>query len=395
MASLTRITSHIDKDAPSCRVFGKHPLSIRVNQIKNERYQFSNYTPKHKRQIAALRSRVFGGTVEQNLNYIEWKYARNPYLDKPHLYVALHQGKVVGVQAMYGNAWIVAGMNRLCVIPCGADFIVDEDHRGQGLGTKLLNFKIKEIANEIYDVAMELSANISSRSVFAKAGFKRIATYETFLSGDAAKPSPFSRALKKISKGFFKTRPNDCLAKFDAWAKESHGNIYGASNARILEMSQLVSHAQRSEESYHLRDEVYYRWRLKNPLAHYRYIYHENDGSLDGYLIIQVPVAGHRATIIDWESSTDEIWCKLVAAAVESGAKPLAIVSPGYTDYQMTELKRRNFVSAVENTAPDRPGPGIYLKTLDSNDHQDNCNKLGDLIANNKLNMRIIASDAF
>ena len=357
-------------------------------------YHFEEYSPEHKSQVATLRSKTWGGGIEFSTRYFEWKYEQNPYLAKPHFYVAIHEGKVVAMRGFYGSRWQARDRSDSLLIPIGGDLAVDPEHRRRRLASKMIANITPHMTAKGYRYLMNLSANPSSRDLQIKSGYPRVAPYHTFQRGN---PSTrlLARVFRRVRKSLVGRRDQAPFERFDTWAANARGSITGASEPRVSEMGELVLRCAEKLRIRLVRDATYYRWRFLNPSSQYRFIFCDDNGGLTGFLALQSPKGGGSATIVDWEASTTDIWIELVAAAIDSNAKPLRITSTTFTKSQMQSLQDLGFAPMVERDNKGIPAPGMLLHI--SPEHAANEPRFGGLqpLDANSWDIRMIASDAF
>jgi GNAT superfamily N-acetyltransferase len=369
-------------------------------------YRFEEYSPEYKAQIAALRSRTWGGDLAFSIDYFEWKYEQNPYLTEPHFYVALHEEAVVGMRGFYGSRWQAGQESESWLIPIGGDLAVDLDHRRHKVAARMLAFITEDMARKGYAYLMNLSANTSSRRLQIQSKYPRVAPFRTFQRGKPRttllargyrriQRTLLARGYRRIQRTLIRHRSVVPFRRFDNWAANSRGPIIGASAPRISEMGELVLRCGDKSRIHLVRDAAFYQWRFMNPACDYRFIFFEDSRSLEGFLVLQSPKAGGWTTIIDWEASTPAIWTELVAAAIKSNAKQLKITSTAFTDGQIQSLQSLGFEPLVEPDSTDNPAPGMLLHI--SSDHDADDPDVGGLrvLDANSWDIRMIASDAY
>lgn len=357
-------------------------------------YRVTEYSPRFKDQIAALRCRVFGGTQAFAVKYFTWKYEQNPYLkEQPLFYIALHEGNVVGMLGAYGSQWRAGRSQKSWIIPCSAEFAVDPDHQRHGLGQQLSAYKSEDTARKGYKYSMHLSANRSSLRLQPKLQFERVATYHSFQRG--IERTLLARGRRKLKRLIGSRQIETPFRNFDIWAAQSSGSIIGALEPRISEMSDLVSRYCSESATRHARDTCFYRWRFADPSSVYRFIFYVQGGSMAGFFVLHQSTSGGRTTIVDWETSTQVAWSKLLHAVAESNAQNLVITSTAFSEGQTQTLLRMGFESVhVLNTATN-PAPGIFLWELANNSTVNGDLDFRGSPSSSKLDVRMICSDAF
>ena len=363
-------------------------------------YQFLEYVPEFKTQIAELRGRTFGGDTSFNTKYFEWKYEQNPYLVEPSFYVVLCGGQVVATRGFYGNQWHAGHKGKALIIPTSGDLAVDVDHRRSGLGYRMQVFATEKMVEKGHPMLMNLSANNASRKLQMRSGYQRVARYNTFQRGSlprqGAMRSLASRAYRRLKRTIGVNIARTPFRKFDAWAAQTKPPIVGSTQPRYAEMSALVSRSSEGSEIKLMRDETFYRWRLSNPAANYRFIYYESDdGDLNGFVILQQSRVSQRTTIIDWEFAEPSAWINVAAAAIESKLANIVLTSTHFSDYRKRALADLGFRMETPPDTVDIPAPGMLLHAPVS--HSGAEAQLGGsrVFDADSWDIRMIASDAF
>ena len=339
-------------------------------------YELAAYTPELQAQLVALRCAAFGGTLASTRAHLQWKYEENPYLDQPLLHVALFEGRVVGMRGWYGSRWRVGGDPRAWTIPCGADFVVDQSHRGRGLASRLLTHSLEGPAAKGYEYVFSLSANQTTRLLQFRCGWKRVAPYHTWGRGERPQPAMtnrpdvrrypnvFARAQRRAARMLGDWRVQPPFHWFDAWASRLDGPLVATAAPRVQEMATLASRYHDQSRIHQVRDETFYGWRFRNPLSEYRFVFHTQHGDLDGFVVLQQPQSGGVVTIVDWAVPTPGVWSALLGAVADSGADSIQITSTLFTDEQAGILERLAFSPIVQPDTRTRPAPGLYLQAV-------------------------------
>ena len=360
-------------------------------------YEFVKYSPSFKAQVVSLRSRVFGGTESFNAAYFEWKYEQNPYLGQPHLCLALDNGRVIGMRGAYGCRWGVGGAAGSIVIPSGGDFAVDVEHRGRGLGPKILVNQLKFLAAEGFKYVFSMSAGRTTRLLQLRCRWKRAATYQTWCRERTnSRPSLFVRGRRKLRRILRGRSPDTPFRRFDSWAATASGSLHGTSEALIAEMSKLVGRCGKDSRIEQVRDASYYQWRLAFPQTadSYRFIFYEQGGSVEGFFVLLRPTSNVPLKIIDWATSSPSIWAELVHATVDNNHEPIEIACTAFSPEQVRLLSQLDFKLIVEPDSRINPAPGVFLRALPDPERDEWSLGGNPLFDENSWNMRMIFSDA-
>jgi GNAT superfamily N-acetyltransferase len=359
-------------------------------------------------QIVDLRSRAFGRPRALTAAYLEWKYEQNPYLDDPILHLALADGRVVGMRGTYGSQWQF-GSAGSWVIPAAGDFAVDRDHRGRWVAQQLAAFAQEDLTARGYDYIFSTSANLTSRLLRIRSGWRQAAAYQTFRRGDfpqsitprrqgtRRRPILLTRVVRRVRNKLrnWNTHVPVPFERFDEWAAHVDCPFVATAIPRLSQMCELVSRCSDPSRIRHVRDERFYEWRLRDPRCHYRFIFYEQIAGPGGFFILQQYARGPVVTIVDWATSTPEVWTKLLHAAVGSNIERLQIASTTFSQAQEQSLLLSGFELLVELDTRTHPAPGILIDAL-SNPDKKNWTLGGQrLLDPDRWDMRMIYSDQF
>jgi GNAT superfamily N-acetyltransferase/acyl carrier protein len=352
-------------------------------------YEIIRYSPTYKPQVADLRSRVFGGTPAFNAAYLDWKYEQNPYIEEPIFHLAIRAGAVVGMRALYGSQWQCGAGS--WIIPSGAEFAIDPDHRGRWLDGDLVAAAEEDLASRGYDILITSSATVTTRRLRMRAGWKRAAVYQTYHH----RPNLLTRAFRRGRRMLRNRIDHVPFKRFDEWATRARGPCVGTSTPRISQMSGLVSQYSDSSRIQHVRDGRFYEWRLKDPRCHYRFVFYEQGSEPEGFFTLHQFASGGAVTVVDWAVSSADVWTKLLNAVVESNIQSLQISSTRFSEAQIQSLRQSRFELAVEPDTHSHPAPGIFVYSLSNTDPDQWALGGQKLLDPDHWDMRMIYSDYF
>ena len=299
-------------------------------------YQLGLAAPDLMDQVARLRQQFWGGTRADNLAYLKWRYLTNPYLTDPLIYLAFHEGRVVGMRAFYATSWMVHGLDEPQILPCGTDTGIAEEHRDKGLFAELTDFAIAGLIDRGFPYVINLSATPANlvTSVMTM-GWRKVGSFEPLIrsttspsevgaaveTGTAASTSnPLAQRLKRatwlrrlvrqtrtIQRNAFAGNP---FSDFDAYLRRSTENASVAVTAepRPRAMAKLAKRFDDPQRLHHVRDETFFSWRYRNPLATSRfspYLVHRRFLFLGGsdaraYAVLQAHPGNHLVNLVDW-----------------------------------------------------------------------------------------------
>lgn len=288
-------------------------------------YEIVKYSPEFKSRVAKLREHLQSPDVTLNAAYLEWKYGRNPYMDSPLIYIALHEGQVVGMRGMWGAKWQIGCPSQTLVGPCAGDLAIDPAHRDQGLFTKIMEVALKDLAARGYTYVFNLGAGPATYFGSLMTGWRSAGPLQT--AHRRTEEGTIHRRLHRyISRRlpFFspaeKHDPFCSLDKNGALRRGEAGtNVDIVRNPRPQAMAELVERIGNDGRIRHVRDQQYFEWRFQNPLSAYRFLYWQG-ARLEGYLVLRTSVYPHRfaegISIVDWEAANLQVWADLLQAAV-------------------------------------------------------------------------------
>ncbi len=305
-------------------------------------YEIVRYSRALMPQLAELRSSVWGRSRADNLAYLNWKYEQNPYLDEPVLHVALAAGRAVGMRGIFGTRWQF-GSSRSLVIPEAADFIIDRDHRGRWLDQRLVEFGRQELAEKGYPFLICTNAQPAMRHLRMIAGARRAAAYQNYCHGEFSPPvesryeasdrrmNLLMRARHCVGRKLRRLKKIVTFQQFDKWAASAERPFVATTTAPLGQVSELAAQFRDSAPIQHLRDERFYRWKLRNPHSDYRFLFYQRGTSPAGFLLLQQNVLGGATSIVDWATSTTDIWVELLRAVVSCKIDRLNIAATRFS----------------------------------------------------------------
>lgn len=254
-------------------------------------------------QAAELRASEFGGTLRANHDYLLWKYGRNPYLDPPVVQFALRGASVVGMRGSIGTCWEARGARY--VVPQGADLVVREDSRGQGIAADLQRAGRAELAARGLAYTITLSANAKGAATAVAGGWRRVAALDC-LEWRKSPPDTWRALATRGRRGVTRLgrralSPSrsapDPFTRLDAALADRLSPVRRASPARLAGIAQRGPSGARLR---HVRDETYFAWRLSNPLARYRAL-----AAPDAYAVLGWDGREDHVHLVDW--GADEV----------------------------------------------------------------------------------------
>jgi GNAT superfamily N-acetyltransferase len=302
-------------------------------------YEIRKYAPADRLQIVRLQRHLWSRDLAVNSEHLRWKYEQNPYVAGPLIYMAVHEGEVVGMRGVYGARWQVGEPARDVLALCSGDTVVAPAHRGRGLMPQIMRLAAEDVKALGYRYLFNLSASPATYLHSIRTGWRDIGPFETVARSSRRQgTSGVERAVRKRLSWL--TRQAQALAErspsvaarasarrfatLDAGAARQEGctsdrAITVARAARPAAMAELVERIGSDARLRHVRDSAYFAWRFGSALSIYRFLYWE-DGRLEGYLVLETPRRPHRVVrIVDWAASAMEPREDLLRAAIRWG----------------------------------------------------------------------------
>jgi hypothetical protein len=295
-------------------------------------YSIELYEERHKRQIAQLQKQLWGLSPVANQKYLEWKYEQNPYTPDPLIYVAVDQGRVIGMRGIFGASWEVQGERTQMAIPSAADSLVDRQHRDTRIFDELTEFAFDDLRQRGYSHVLNLSPTPANyvTSVMTM-GWRPIGSVQmVHLPSWRAEATTrirrrfrdvdVARTLLHLSRRIRAAMPANGFAHLERLAAgrgpDEYSPITIADEPRPRAMEDLVVRADSQRGIRHLRNETFFEWRFRNPRANYRYLFWDEAETLSGYLVLGNPIGNSNLYIADWEAADPDVLIGLMQAAL-------------------------------------------------------------------------------
>jgi len=207
--------------------------------------------------------------------YFTWKFLENPYIQRPIVFLAIDDERIVGFRGIFVQKFVCNSTEIL--VGSGAEARVVATHQGRGIYRKLIELcdDCCEKNNILYQLS--LSSNLKSTPILIKLGWH---------------PVRVKRELIKVSiRSFIPTNRNT----------GENRNIYKYRNIIIKEYSgdrllsgetvdALVESSRRNKSSYKIqsmRDKIFYKYKLSNPLSDFIVYSINQDSNLSGHIILK------------------------------------------------------------------------------------------------------------
>ena len=300
-------------------------------------YEIVRYGAALKSEIVALQRHLWGDDVLANTAYFQWKYEQNPYLEEPLVYLAVENGHVVGMRGMYGSLWEVGTPPATFVIPAADDLVIAPDHRARGLFARIMRAAFDDLAGRSFTYAFSLSPGpvtlaSSLATGWRAAGSMRSMRRETWahkatrrVHGLLRKLPAGEPSVDAAARSLVRAVGHHPFRTLDRGGPRHRpiANISVEEAPRVAAMADLVRRIDHDGRLRHVRDEVYFTWRFRNPRHDYRFLFRGED-RLEGYLVLQAVRDGRQrvVNIVDVEGTSAAIRAELLSAAIEWGRFP-------------------------------------------------------------------------
>jgi hypothetical protein len=162
--------------------------------------------------------------------------------------------------------------------------------------------------------------------------------------------------------------------------------------ARPDEMSALAGAADRHDGIRHAKDPAFVAWRFANPLSRYRFVYHESDGVLDGYVVLQTHLHNHDtgANIVDWEATSPGVFATLLRAVCRSLPDETVSIWPEGLPSLTDDACRAEGFRPIEDPPRQWTLPAVMVLPIQGGSVDET-----DLLDLGRWSLRMIASDFY
>jgi hypothetical protein len=317
----------------------------------NSPYQVVRYQPALKPQVLELQCHLWSPSTALNAAYLEWKYERNPYIDTPLIYLAMHDGKAVGMRGFFGTRWQGEYPAQPAVVLYADDLVIAPQHRNGGLIPRITNAAFDDMATSDYQYTVNLSPGPMTVLSSIAGGWRSVGFMRPM------RRRPWRVTLRRGRERLIGRLP--ALQQWLGSRRRSLADIdvdrirHGAHGARrialedaprCVPMAELVDRIG-GDRIRHVRDVGYFAWRFQNPLSRYRFLYRDG-AQLEGYLVLQEytsAFAGADAVnIVDWEATSVAVQAELLQAAIDLTVDRELIVWSVSLSRQLTMLLERS-----------------------------------------------------
>jgi len=319
--------------------------------------------PERKVQVAELHA-YFWGDIAASAAYLEWKYERNPYLRKSPIYLALRDGKPVGMRGMFGAMWEAGSSSQKLLGLHADDLVVAPEYRSRGVVANLMSAAFDDLREKGWEYVFSLSAGAVTRLSSLAAGWRNVGPVGELrrasrrverlrrLHGTVSGMRFFHRYAEGVRSLMGRHLQSDLRRRRTGGAIKVAACVSLWQEPRPEEMAGLVGRIPHDGRIRHVRDRDYFAWRFQNPIHKYWFLFWE-EPDLEGYLVLQeyLPESMDRTVtnIVDWEASDDRVRAGLLQAALRLGHFP---------DLRIWSATLPDKTKALLETSGFRPGGG-------------------------------------
>ncbi len=371
------------------------------------RYQIVPLEAGILEQAAELNRWVHGGTRAQQKAYLEWKYLRNPYVSEPLGYVAVHERRVIGMRCLYGLRWRFGASEKTYDLPAAAESGILDEFRDQGLFGALHDALLEDAGGRGYTHVLNLSATpqVSMTSMLTF-GWKGVLPYDVMALG---RTESEGRRGQSIVRRLVPLRVRDAAARlvrsrtasrtvsaFDRrFTFRSATSLVRVADSYAV-LADVASRSGEDEGIQLVRDETFFRWRLENPLASYRFLIAEGDEGC-GFLIVGAMPHQLPAFILEWRAASSSIKEALLAAILQGGGlKNVAIWSATLTREDVATLASRGLVPVEPRSSVERRRKALLVRPIKNPEEHERWALDGvRLDEAGSWNLGALASDAY
>ena len=310
-------------------------------------FEIVRYSKTFKDQVVALTTHLWSSNTGLNAAYFEWKHEQNPYIEEPLVWLALHQGEVVGMRGVFGSKWEIGSPDETFTFPHADDLVVRPDFRNQGVVTQIHRAAFEDLERMKFPYIVSLSAGPLTVLGSLAMGWKRVGLMTPYSKKNSihklSKTAPYSLFGRVL--GIYENYLS--RTAFDRLDHKSHSrtnaSISIGSQPRSEEMSRLLNRIPSNGRIRHLRNQEYFDWRFRNPLHRYRFLYWD-ETELEGYLVLQQNRKRREFNIVDWEGTTQQVQSELLDAAFRFSTFPeISCWTLSLSDESRTLLSKAGF----------------------------------------------------
>ena len=294
--------------------------SLEGLHLTKSTYEMVCYEPGLKKQVIDLQSHLWSPSLVLNDEYFGWKYERNPYVESPLIYLAMHKDRAVGMRGFHGMQLEGGVPNQKAVALYADDLVIDPEHRNHGLIRRIMAAAFEDLAKRSYQYVLNLSAGHMNFLTSLTTGWRSVGSMQPMVhrSWRVVLRSAQDRLITRLP--LPSRRTTEIAGQRPGKKRQSMANInakrikrifagipwiHFEDKPRIAEMSELVERIGSTGQIRQVRDHQYFEWRFQNPLSRYRFLFWVKP-RMEGYLVLQEYTSPYGndeiVNIVDWGS---------------------------------------------------------------------------------------------
>jgi GNAT superfamily N-acetyltransferase len=299
-------------------------------------YEIILYRPDLEPGVVELRNLASIGGPAKSRQFLDWKYRQNPLAGESFLYVALHEGRVVGMRGAYGTCWQADGVDRI-VLPAVDDFAVRPEHRNSGVATLIMRAQHDDLRARGYPFMLALSSGRMTTLASLASGWKSAVAMEPVvrfgfrrrIAHELSERLRGTRVLWRLARRNRRvvqspTGPFERLASLGRTpGRETGTTIVFERVARADAMAALIQRLGYDGRIRHVRDAEFLAWRYQNPWREYGFLYLERADRLEGFLALgrfhEYRPPMNPFHVVDWEGVSPGARAELLGVALRHG----------------------------------------------------------------------------
>ncbi len=303
-------------------------------------YEIVRYRPEFRAQILEIQTHLWSSDLAVNSTYLKWKHEQNPYLDAPLIYVALSEGRVVGMRGMYGSRWQIGEPCQTLLGVCGGDMVVAPEHRRRGLFRKINTVAMDDLARMNHSYAFNFSAAPITFHGSLRTGWRPVGPFRTVCRQSGEPPA------RQRERG-----------------RQADRHVSATQAPRPEAMAELVERIGTDGRMRHVRDQQYFAWRFQNPCSSYGFLFWD-DAGLEGYMALQTGRGG-PVRIVDWEATHPRVLEDLLYAAIDRCHSAGLVIWPATLHERAKRLlKAAGFRRVDETQGVKNYRPGVLVRAV-------------------------------
>lgn len=344
-----------------------------VNNISND-ISIRDYSKDDKTSIINLLGYLLEGFGEsERMELFEWRYERNPYQNKPIIFLAFSGDILVGFRAYLIQYFLIADKKITVISP--ADTIIHPEYRRRGIISMLNKHSLEKMYLEHPDNSILLNTTTSKNAM------PTYLKFDWFPCSNKNKVYGYRFSIFNIFKSLIKINKNS--NKIDEISFSDAGLIFEISNKinkrNIIEFINI--NRDRSKFT-NIRDEFFFDWRYSYESDKYVQVSCFSNKKMAGYLILK-RLSNYEYSIEEYLATDNKVLRRMLRAIQRKLKIPtLRTILFSKEDEQKFKLygfyiesnlflktfKRHRFPVLVRPTQPNLSQNDFFIEGIDIRD---------------------------